>query len=185
MKTLESIIRQCQKGKSKAQNELYQRFAKAMFRLCFRYLENEVEAEEVLINGFLKVFQNINKFEYQHEASFVAWIKRIMCNEALMFIRKNKKIYWEDIEEQYELESYEDAIQHLLAEDIYNLILELPLGYRTVFNLYIIEGYSHKEIAEKLQVSINTSKTQLKRARHFLKKKLEENEIEYEISTNR
>lgn len=185
MQTLENIIQQCKKGREKAQNELYQRFTTPMFRLCFRYLENEEEAEEVLVNGFLKVFQNLNRFDYQHEAGFIAWVKKIMCNEALMFIRKNKKLYWEDIEERVELESDEDTLQHLLAEDIYKLILELPLGYRTVFNLYVIEGYNHKEIGEKLNISNNTSKTQLKKARDFLKKKLAKNEMEYETARHR
>lgn len=176
MQTLEYIVRQCAKGNQKAQNQLYERFATAMFRLCYRYLENETEAEEVLINGFLKVFQNISKMEYQGEGSFAAWVKRIMTHEALMYIRKHKKIYWENIEEQLNLESEEDTGRDLLAEDIYNLIREMPMGYRTVFNLYVIEGYNHREIAEKLGIQVSTSKTQLKKARSFLQQKLTEHE---------
>ena len=183
--TLAHLIKECSKGKDKAQNELYKQFATPMFRLCLRYLENETEAEEVLINGFLKVFQHIQKFEYQNDASFIAWMKRIMTNESLMHIRKYKKIYWENIEDQTNLESYEDAIQELLAEDIYKLIRDLPLGYKTVFNLYVIEGYSHKEIAEQLSISINTSKTQLMKARSFLQQKLKKNELENEFSRDR
>jgi RNA polymerase sigma-70 factor (ECF subfamily) len=183
--TLEHLVKQCSKGKSKAQAQLYKQFATPMFRLCFRYLENELETEEVLINGFLKIFQNIQRFDYQGDITFVAWMKRIMTNEALMFIRKHKKIYWENIEDQTNLESYEDAIQDLLAEDIYNLIRSLPLGYRTVFNLFVIEGYSHQEIAEQLNISINTSKTQLKKARNFLQQKLNTNELENELSADR
>ena len=82
MEQLEQVIKHCKKGKTKAQNKLYERFAVAMFRLCYRYLENEEEAEEVMVNGFLKIFQNIQNFDYQGENAFVGWIKRIMTNEA-------------------------------------------------------------------------------------------------------
>lgn len=174
---LDKIIILCKKGKRKGQNLLYQQFSNAMFRICLRYVGNETEAEEILMNGFMKVFKNIKNFENRNKGSFPAWIKTIMVRESLDFLRRNKTMYFVEANDALQLESDTDAIQDLLAEDLFALIQEMPDGYRTVFNLYVIEGFSHQEIAEKLQISINTSKTQLRKARLFLQNELKKTEL--------
>jgi len=172
------LIKRCKKGETKAQNLLYQQFATAMFALCFRYTAQETEAEEVLMNGFLKIFKNIEHFENRHEGSLAAWIKKIMVNESLNFIRNKKKHqYIEADETNTGIDEEENALEILQAEDIYQMIQDLPVGYRTVFNLYVVEGFTHSEIAEKLGISPNTSKTQLRKARLLLQSNLKKNEI--------
>ena len=165
----EQLIRGCKKGSQSAQRELYDRFATKMFRLCFRYVKNEFDTEDVIIKGFMKVFTHIGKFEYRGKGSFDGWIKRIMVNEALMFLRKNNNFNLVRSQEALMVESEASADKNLAAEDIYALVMELPTGYRTVFNLYAVEGYSHKEIGEMLGISENTSKSQLSKARSALK----------------
>lgn len=174
---LNKIITLCKKGKRKGQNLLYQKFSNAMFRICLRYVSNETEAEEVLMNGFMKVFKHIKSFENRNEGSFPSWIKTIMVRESLDFLRKSKEIYFVEVDDTLQIESNIDAIQELLAEDLFMLIQEMPIGYRTVFNLYVVEGFSHKEIVDKLQISVNTSKTQLRKARLFLQNELKKPEL--------
>lgn len=138
-------------------------------RLCFRYVRDEFEAEEALIKGFTKVFAKIDTFEFRGEGSLEGWMKRIMINECLMFLRKNNNFNLVPSTEAHFIEADAPIDSQLAAEEIYALLVELPTGYRTVFNLYVIEGYSHKEIAEQLGVSENTSKSQLNKARNSLK----------------
>lgn len=136
-----------------------------MFGVCRRYIKNEQDAEDVMINGFFKVFTKIEQFN--DKGSFEGWIRRIMVNESLMFLRKyNMNLSIEIHENQAVTEMEPDTA--IREEDILKLLDLLPIGYRTVFNLYVIEGYAHKEIAEKLGVSINTSKSQLIKARKKL-----------------
>ena len=142
-----------------------------MFRLCFRYVREQQEAEDVLCKGFLKVFDNIGRFEARGPGSLDKWIVKIMVNEALMFLRKKRfEFVSEDVAVQIPADIQTDAA--LEAEDIYEMIRALPIGYRTVFNLYAIEGFSHPEIAEKLGISVGTSKSQLSKARAQLREML-------------
>ncbi len=172
------LIKRCKNGEAKAQNLLYEQFARAMFGLCLRYTAQEAEAEEVLMNGFLKVFRHIDRFENRNEGSFAAWIKKIMVNEALNFIRNQKKHIYQEIDEiNAGIDEDENALEALQAEDIFEMIRVLPTGYRTVFNLYVVDGFTHSEIAEKLAISPNTSKTQLRKARLLLQANLKKNEI--------
>lgn len=134
-----------------------------------------------MLSGFLKIFQNISSFRYEREGNLNAWMKRIMINEALMIIRKRKTYDLGGDLELLEIESNILPDQELEAEDIYRLIQNLPTGYRNVFNLYVIEGYTHKEIAEALNISINTSKSQLSKARACLQKIIKEGEVNYEF----
>ena len=174
----ETILQGCIEGKRYAQYQLYRKFASTMLGVCLRYSNNRVEAEDILQEGFLKVFQNIASF--RKEGSLEGWIKRIMINHALNRFRKNRKQpFYEDIEEINETEiintNEEPAINEpFLAEILLSMIQSLPKGYRVVFNMYVFENFSHKEIAETLNISENTSKTQLMKARHLLRKKLEE-----------
>ncbi len=169
--SIEAIVTGCQKGKQKAQRDLYERYSGLMFSICMRYVNNSSQAEDIMIGGFMKVFKNIKQF--QGKGSFEGWIRRIMVNESLGFIRKNKSMY---LEVEIEAADYEPDYQYLdnqlEAEDLIKLIETLPTGYKTIFNLYAIEGYSHKEISEMMEISINTSKSQLSRARVLLQSKL-------------
>lgn len=165
------LIKACRKQNSKAQRVLYDKYASLMLGLCRRYIKDELEAEDVMIKGFMKIFTKIDLFE--GKGSFEGWMKRIMINEALGYIRKNKAMYLEmDIEAAEREPDFDKISSELEAKDLLKMINELPSGYRTIFNLYAIEGYSHKEISELLGINENTSKSQLSRARMHLQKKL-------------
>ena len=174
----ETILQGCIEGKRNEQYQLYRKFASTMLGVCLRYSQNREEAEDILQEGFLKVFQNIASF--RKEGSLEGWIKRIMINHALNRFRKNRKIpFYEDIKEINETEiidtNEEPAINEPFPTEILlSMIQSLPQGYRVVFNMYVFEDFSHKEIAETLKISENTSKTQLMKARRLLRKKIEE-----------
>lgn len=169
--TEEQLLADCRKGKPKAQKEMYERFAPKMLGVCIRYIHDRDEAEHVMIGGMVKVFEKLN--QYNGEGSFEGWIRRIMVNESLMYIRKNKNMSLEVEVEKAEVEpDYQSLESHLEVADLLVLIAELPVGYRTVFNLYAIEGFSHKEIADMLDINENTSKSQLSRARKLLQSRL-------------
>ncbi len=168
----EKLIRDCQRGHAGAQRDLYNKYSRKMLGVCLRYVNRQAEAEDVMIEGFMRVFDKIGQFKF--EGSFEGWVRRIMVNEALGYLRKNKSIFLSvDVEEVHN----EPATFHvdgdaLAAEDLLRLVQELPPGYRTVFNLFALEGYSHEEIANTLGISENTSKSQLSRARALLQKQL-------------
>lgn len=167
----EQLILACKAGKRKAQQELYEKYASRMLAVCCRYTGNQAEAEDVMMNAFFKVFTKMEQF--QSQGSFEGWIRRIMVNEALSHIRKYKNMSVEvDIEKASRQPDIAKVEQNLAAADLEAMISELPIGYRTVFNMYAIEGYSHKEISEMLDISESTSKSQLSRARSYLQKKL-------------
>lgn len=178
--TLETdLIHACRKQNPKAQRMLYDKYASTMLGLCRRYVRGELESEDVMIRGFMKVFTKIQM--YEGKGSFEGWMKRIMINEALGYIRKNKAMYLEtEIEAADKEPDFDTLSTELEAKDLLKMINELPSGYRTIFNLYAIEGYSHKEISELLGINENTSKSQLSRARMHLQKKLLETERELE-----
>ena len=172
----ESIIEGCVEGKRSAQSALYRKFSSVMLAVCLRYAQNRDEAEDILQEAFLKIFQNIGS--YRKEGSFEGWMKRVMINHALNYYRKNRKLpFHEDIGSINETEimnNEEPSAMHapVSAEKLIALIQMLPPGYRMVFNMYVFEEYSHREISETLNISENTSKTQLLKARRMLRKKL-------------
>jgi RNA polymerase sigma factor (sigma-70 family) len=168
----ESLIILCKRGDEKAQRELYDKFSGKMFRVCYRYLQNQMDAEDALSNGFVKIFQGLNKLEYRGKSATEAWMKKIMINECLMFLRKKKVFSGISEEVENVMESAVIPVDDLEVEEIYALILKLPDGYRTIFNLYVIEGYNHKEIGAQLGISENTSKSQLHKARIMMQKLL-------------
>lgn len=171
----EVLIQKCRKSDRQAQKELYNKYSSKMFGICLRYVKDSAQAEDVTITAFVKIFKKIDQFKA--DGSFEGWIRRIVVNESLGYIRKNKSMYLEvDIEMADREPDYSSLNNQLEAEDLMTLVQELPTGYRTVFNLYAIEGYSHKEIADELGVSVNTSKSQLSRARALLQKQLLETE---------
>ena len=174
----QGILKGCREGRRSAQKQLYERFVSPMLAICLRYSRSRDEAEDLLQEGFLKIFHNINTF--RNNGSLEGWIKRIMINHALNQYKKNRKVpFTEDVEEINEtdiLQDYEEPeIQDPVpAEKLLEMVQSLPEGYRMVFNLYIFEEYSHKEIAETLNISENTSKTQLLKARRHLQKRVAE-----------
>ena len=174
------LIGGLKRGESRAQKVVYERFAGKMMAVCHRYCPNRDDAGEVLIDGFMKVYEKIGQF--REDGSFEGWIRRIMVTESLMFLRRNKAWRQEiPLDEAVAEPDYVWADASLNETELLKLINRLPDGYRTVFNLYAIEGYSHAEIAQTLGISEGTSKSQLSRARMLLQsslKKLELNQDE-------
>ena len=168
----EEIIKGCVSGKKEAQEALYIKYSRTMFGLCLRYTKDYSAAEDVLQDGFIKVLTNISS--YKGNGSFEGWIRRIMINTALERYRKQFQMYSisenEEINEKYD---YSDVVDEISAKDLLKLVQELPPAYKMVFNLYAIDGFSHKEISEKLDISIGTSKSNLSRARKILQIKVE------------
>lgn len=164
------LIAGCQRGESKAQKFLYDRFASPMYGVCLRYLKNQMDAEEALLNGFMKIYQNIDRFEAK--GSFEGWVRRIMVNEALAFLRKKEPLHIAIEDSTIQVVSMGGADHDLAEGELLELLRTLPAGYRAVFNLYAIEGYSHKEIADMLNITEGTSKSQLSKARAMLQRRL-------------
>lgn len=173
-----ALIKKCIDGDQRAQRMLFEKFAPKMLGVCMRYCKSTASAEDVLQDGFVKVFTKL-KF-YSHTGSLEGWIRKIIVNTALDQIRKKAKfkndIALDDVD--YKLELKGGVLERLAAEDLLKLIKEMPSGYRVVFNMFAIEGYSHKEIGQELSISENTSKSQYSRARAYLKKQLEELKFE-------
>jgi len=178
---LTELIEGCQCGKRKAQELLYKLFATKMLGVCLRYATDKMEAEDMLQNGFIKVFGKIN--DYRGEGAFEGWVRRIMVHSSIEYYRKHHKIMQlvEMDAPGAELAVNPAAASNLEAKDLLALIQTLSPGYRLVFNLYAIEGYSHKEIGEILKISEGASKSQLSRARAILKEMVNKTEgIRYE-----
>lgn len=181
MRSEANIIERCKKNDSKAQKALYDKYAPLFFSICLRYLKDPMAAEDALVEGFYKIFSKLN--QYKREGSFEGWMKRVIINEALMKIRKRNNLsLYVEIDKAYNVKEEPTAITDLAAQELMSLVQELPNGYRTVFNMYVIEGYKHREIGEILGISINTSKSQLilakKKLRELYKKK--HNDLNYE-----
>ena len=164
------LINACRNNNRHAQHALFQQFAGKMLHVVKRYITNTSEAEDTLMEGFVKVFKKLG--QYQGVGSFEGWIRRIMVNEALMSIRKNKDRFPVDIDVAFDVAHPDETLMQLGLQEIEDLIASLPKGYRTIFNLYAIEGYSHAEIALLLDISEGTSKSQLSRARAQLQNQL-------------
>ena len=181
---MQEIVRQCQRENPFAQKRLYDRYVDRLYRLARRYVPNTMETEEVLMNGFLKIFRAIVTFDYRSDDELEVWMKRIVVNEALMHLRKTKTEKWlfeeTDLTETTTFAQPATAESDLHAEGIHDLILRLPDGYRTVFCLHALEGYTHQEIGTMLNISENTSKSQLFKARTALQSLLMKNGYSYE-----
>ena len=174
--TDEELIKKCTCGDLLAQKAFYEKFAGKMYGVCLRYMNGDDEAQDVLQDGFIKVYDNLHK--YENKGSLEGWVRRIIVNTALDQIRKNKK-YMDNVDVDtvgYLLVDKSFIVEELEADDLLKIINKLPGGYRVVFNLFAIEGYSHKEIAAKLEISESTSKSQYSRARKILRAVLLKNE---------
>ncbi|MBD2699685.1 RNA polymerase sigma factor [Spirosoma sp. BT702] len=177
------LITALKRGESRAHKVVYERFAGKMLAVCTRYCANRADAEEVMLDGFMRVFEKIEQFREQ--GSFEGWIRRIMVTESLMFLRRNRQWRQEiPIDETTPEPDYEWADAALNENDLLRMVNQLPDGYRTIFNLYAIEGYAHAEIAEMLGISEGTSKSQLSRARTLLQTNLKKLEQEPEYRSD-
>lgn len=167
----DQLIKGCRRGKKKSQYELVKRYSPGLMSLCRRYAPDEATAQDMLQEAFIRIFTHIGS--YEPTGSFEGWMRKITTRCALQWLNKynlRQELLHTEPEEENSLEP--EIYEQLDAEDIIKIIQELPVGFRTVFNLHVIEGYSHKEIAELLEIQESTSRSQLGRARKLLQKKM-------------
>jgi RNA polymerase sigma factor (sigma-70 family) len=170
---LEDVIEGCIKNKRKAQIELYNHYASSLLSISIRYVADKSEAEDILQESFLKILNNIK--EYEGKGHFENWMRKIVINTAITYFHKEKKHYYhEEIEnvKDYEIQFQLSPEKEFEANELNELLTKMPDGYRIVFNMFAIEGYKHKEIAEKLNIDENTSKTQFLRAKNWIIKEM-------------
>ena len=175
-----NLLEGCLKGDSSCQKALYETYKVMLFRVCLRYAKDRQEAEDMLQDGFIKIYSDLHQFRFQGPLG--AWMRRVVVNVALQHLRKHKN-FQNMVDLEYisnDHRTNEVATSNLNAEALTKLIQQLPVGYRTVFNLYVVEGYSHKEIAEMMNININTSKSQLSKAKATLRQQLERREVKSE-----
>lgn len=168
--SIEQLINDCKKNERKAQEQLYKLYAPKLFSVCLKYSRNYTEAQDNLQDGFLLIFKNIHQFSFK--GSLDGWLKRVMINHVLQQYRKETflNIVDENVPEEIEVEVDSEGVS---SEFLMKIIQELPNRYRLVFNLYVLDGFSHQEIAEQLNINIGTSKSNLSRAKLILKEKIE------------
>ena len=171
--SLNRLIKQCANDDRKAQKEIYQLFAGKLFSICLKYSKNKQEAQDNFQDGFIIIFKKIGQFKFK--GSFEGWIKRVMLNTILLKYRKKTvlNIVTEEIPDEVIVDVDDEEIS---LDFLLNLIHELPDRYRMVFNLYVLDGYSHREISEMMHIAEGTSKSNLARARAILKQKIEEHQ---------
>ena len=176
-------IQACLNGNRKAQSFFYDTYSPKLYPICLRYTENTADAEAILLEGFLKIFQHLHQFE--GKGSLLNWMKKVMVNTALMHIRKRKALNFALLEfGKAEIAIAPEVLDQLAVEDLLAVIQKLPFGFRTIFNLYAIEGFSHKEIASELNISENTSRSQYARAKKALRRHLRKLQSELEFQIN-
>ena len=170
-----TLIKKCIKGDAKSQKTLYTKYKVKWFMVCLRYARDRSEAEDMLQEGLINIFKDLKQYNPK-KGYFSTWSNRVLVNSILQFLRKWKKIKFDiDITDMKDiLPSSDDIYATLGAKELTQMIQQLPLGYRVVFNMYVIEGFKHKEIAEKLKISENTSKSQLFKAKRMLRNQLED-----------
>jgi RNA polymerase sigma factor (sigma-70 family) len=170
----QQIIKLCAKHDRKAQQILYDRYSRLLLGVCLRYATDKAEAEDILQDSFLKIFFNIK--EYSGSGSFIGWLRKVAVNTAITHYHKNLKYrYHVDIGDYISVETGTSSFEEdfFTSDELFKVLNELPAGYRMVFNLYAVEGYKHKEIAELLGIDTNTSKSQYSRAKAVIRDKLE------------
>jgi len=177
MQSEEEIIAECKNGKPSAQEKLYQLYSRRMMAVCSRYTKSSFEAEDIFHEAFVKVFKSITLFK--GEGSFEGWMRRIFVNTAITHYNRNRK-YQQSVD-YHEIEEItpttDDVVSHLSGKELMVLINQLPEGYKLVFNLYVVEGYNHNEIAEMLNIAESSSRSQLSKAKEYLKKVLQKHSI--------
>lgn len=181
MDSIPDIIAGCKQGDKKAQEQLYKNFYTAMIKLCLRYTHNEADAVEVMNNGFLKVFRYIHRFD-PGKAALSTWIRSVIINSCIDFLKLKENIpFHEPVQEAaYSITVNADVAEQIDVNELLHYIRELPNATRVIFNLYVVEGYTHREIASLLNISDGTSKWHLSEARKLLKQQLNQQEVKYE-----
>lgn len=167
-----SIIERLKEKDPIAQKTIFEQYGSFLYRIAYRYVRERMLAEDLMVDSMLKIFEGVANTRFENLKSFEAWMRRIVVNEALMVLRRNSNFHMMPESEAAEQPFEDYTLENISAEEIYHLIAELPDGYRTVFSLYAIEGYTHKDIAEQLGISEGTSKSQLNHARKLLQKKI-------------
>ncbi|AFK03584.1 RNA polymerase, sigma-24 subunit, ECF subfamily [Emticicia oligotrophica DSM 17448] len=155
-----------------AQKKVFEQYGSFLYRVAYRYVRDRMTAEDLVVDAFLKIFEGAHNLRFDNLRSFEAWMKKIVVNEALMLLRKQASFQLMPESEAIEIGVDDNVLDNISSDEIYQLIAELPDGYRTIFNLFAIEGFSHKEIAEQLGINEGTSKSQLNHARKLLQKKI-------------
>ncbi|UOB15955.1 RNA polymerase sigma factor [Abyssalbus ytuae] len=178
--SLEELINKCKSGERNAQEQLYRLYAGKLFGVCLKYSRNKEEAEDNLQDSFLTIFKKIQQFTFK--GSFEGWLRRVTVNTVLQKYRKDGvfDIINDDIPEEVEVEIDEDEVS---LDYLLKLIQELPDRYRLTFSMYVLDGFSHKEIAKMLNISEGTSKSNLARARGILKNKIEEKDLKKKVNS--
>jgi RNA polymerase sigma factor (sigma-70 family) len=171
----QEIIDQCRQGSQKAQFQLYKLYYKPMYSVCLRIVNDTMEAEDVMQEAFLSAFKKIDS--YKGEVSFGAWLKKIVVNRSLDYLKKRKVQFEEVNERTAQISDYQMETKEVDVQRIKNAVQELPDGYRIVLSLYLIEGYDHEEISQILGISNSSSRTQLLRAKNKLKMILNDKEV--------
>lgn len=170
--TLEEIIQGCQEDNSIAQKLLYNHYISTLYRLSIRYVRVVADAEDCTSEAFVKIFEKLPSFDFRDKNSVEVWMKQIVINQSLMCLRRRGSFQLVGLEDAPDIQAFSTTEEAVDSKEILKLLLHLPDGYRTVFNLYAIEGFTHAEIATMLSISENTSKTQLFKARQLLQKLL-------------
>ena len=170
------FVQECAGGNRAAQKAFFEKLFAPMFRVCLRYTGHNEDAEDCTMKGFVKAFQKLPQFRYEGEGSVERWLRRVMVNECLMHLRKKKNLMLYTEDAALEVALPPEVLLKMDAEELNNLVMQLPAGYRTVFNLFAVDGYSHAEIATLLGINENTSKSQFSKAKARLKTVLEQSQ---------
>lgn len=172
----ESLIWRIRNRDQQAMRELYQEYVEMLSSVCYRYVVEESDVKDVLQDSFVKILSSVGSFEYRDEISFRGWMKRIVANEALHFLKEKKRLQFTELNEGcvQQISDEEPNVELVPADELHRLVSELPDGYRTVVNLYVFEGYSHRKIAEMLSIKESTSASQFYHAKQLLAKRIKD-----------
>ena len=172
---VEQLVECIRNKDQRAMSQLYQMYVGELSSVCYRYVPTESDAKDVLQNSFVKIFTSLSTFEYKDEPSFVGWMKRVVVNEAIQFLKERKKLSFVNQDMNLlQIPNEEPEVERITADELHQLISELPDGYRTVINLFVFEDYSHREIAEMLGITRKGVSRRRREALEMLKKRFEE-----------
>jgi len=178
------LVAGCREGNARSQKMLYERYYRKMYGVCLRYADSSDDAQDVLQEGFIRVFRNLGNF--RGDGSLEGWVRRVMITASLEHYRRKSRYFIVDIEDaHFVAEQDVSALSRMSADELTAIIQQLPVGYRTVFNLFAVEGYSHNEIGEMLGISEGTSKSQLSRAKKILQERVRLNRSDIDTQTFR
>ena len=172
---VDNLVERIRQKDQRAMSQLYQMYIRELSSVCYRYVPSEDDAKDVLQNSFVKIFTSLPTIEYRSDEALRGWMRRVVASEALLFLRRQKKLHFESVMAQMTLMDDDEPQSEQISPDmLHQLISELPDGYRTVLNLYVFEGYSHKQIAELLGITESTSASQLYYAKRVLARRIRE-----------